>query len=58
MKEVAMELEEIRAMEKHSLGRTNVSEEEIEYFLKMSSLTQIVDNGEGSITTRFYSLQN
>ena len=56
MKEVAMELEEIRAMEKHSLGRTNVSEEEIEYFLKMSSLTQIVDNGEGSITTRFYSL--
>ncbi|KAJ1404803.1 Serine/threonine-protein kinase, active site [Sesbania bispinosa] len=62
MKEVALELEGIRTVEKHSLGKANVYEEETEYFLKVSSPLYIMDNGEGSggssTITRFYNLQN
>ncbi|KAK7278567.1 hypothetical protein RJT34_23599 [Clitoria ternatea] len=65
MKEVAMELEGIRVMEKHSLGGVNnVSEEESEYFLKLCSPTNTIDYGDGgsssSKTTisRYYSMQN
>lgn len=64
MKEVAMELEGIRVMEKHSLGGTNdvISQEEREYFLKPRSPINIVDHGDGtsgsSTISRFYNLHN
>ncbi|XP_027365098.1 wall-associated receptor kinase 2-like isoform X2 [Abrus precatorius] len=65
MKEVAMELEGIRVMEKHSLGgANNVSKEETECFLKVGSPTTNfnVDCGVGSSSSsafsRFYNMQN
>ncbi|RDX74101.1 Wall-associated receptor kinase 3, partial [Mucuna pruriens] len=65
MKEVAMELEGIRVMQKHSLGGANdvVSQEETEYFLKARSSINIVDHEDGgtsgsSTISRFYNLQN
>ncbi|TKY51786.1 Wall-associated receptor kinase 3 [Spatholobus suberectus] len=62
MKEVAMELEGIRVMEKHSLGGANdASQEEREYFLKARSLINIVDHGDGTsgsnTISKFHSLQ-
>lgn len=65
MKEVAMELEGIRVMEKHSLERANANdvsqEEETEYFLKARSPFNIVDHGDGTSSSctisRFYNLQ-
>ncbi|KAL2325007.1 hypothetical protein Fmac_024065 [Flemingia macrophylla] len=66
MKEVAMELEGIRVMEKHSLGGANdvESQEETEYFLKPHSPNNIVAHGDGtsgstsSTISRFYNLHN
>ncbi|CAJ1976583.1 unnamed protein product [Sphenostylis stenocarpa] len=65
MKEVAMELEGIRVMEKHSLGvaKDVASQEETESFLKERSHFNIVDHGDGtsgssSTISRFYNLHN
>ncbi|KAK7356515.1 hypothetical protein VNO80_15788 [Phaseolus coccineus] len=60
MKEVAMELEGIRVMEKHSLGGAKdvASQEEKESLLKASSHFNMVDHGDGTSSTssRFYKL--
>ncbi|BAT94647.1 Wall-associated receptor [Vigna angularis] len=62
MKEVAMELEGIRIIEKHSLGGAKdvASQEETESFLKPRSHFSI-DHGDGtgsSTISRFYDLHN
>jgi len=63
MKEVAMELEGIRVMEKHSVGGAKdvASQEETESFLKPRSHFNMVDHGDGSSSgtiSRFYDLHN
>lgn len=62
MKEVAMELEGIRVMVKHSLGGAKdvASQEETENFLKARSHFNMVDQGDGTSSTisRFYNLHN
>ncbi|KAK7391573.1 hypothetical protein VNO78_19990 [Psophocarpus tetragonolobus] len=64
MKEVAMELEGMRVMEKYSFRGANdvASQEETECFLKARSHINIVDHGDGtsgsSTLSRFYDLHN